>query len=130
MPRTIENRINENVEKEIIVELLKEFEKVNSEKGLENFFRKYMTTKEKDLIFRRVAIIKHLSQGKKYNDIRKLLRISNDTISKSVDIIAGRGYGQNPNRKRVFSKLYVKQKTKFVRRYKSAATISEIINDL
>jgi len=54
--------------------------------------------------FRRIAIIKLIDQGKKYNDIKMILRISDNTISNSRDIMAGRGYGQNPNRKECFQR--------------------------
>ncbi|MBA4320434.1 MAG: hypothetical protein C0412_18710 [Flavobacterium sp.] len=132
MTRAIENRITENIEKEVVKELLTEFKRVDSGKKLDDFFKKFMTVAEKDLIFRRMAIIKLVNHGKKYSDIKMILRISENTISNSRDIMAGRGYGQNPNRKRIYSKLYIKQKPKFntSRRYKGAESIIKILSDL
>ena len=129
MPRTTENKITNNVETEIIKELLIEFKKVNSATNLNDFFKKFMTNGERDLVFRRIAIIKFIKQGKKYHEIKKILRVSDNTISNSVDIILGRGYGQNPNRKRVFSKKYIKVKSKY-RKYKGSESIINIINDI
>ena len=130
MPRTIESRINENLEREIVKELLMEFKKVDSDKKLSDFFKKYMTSKERDLIYRRVAIIKYIIQGKTYKEIKGILRVSDNTISNSRDIMAERGYGQNPNRKRIFSKKYIKKKSKFRRKYKGAPSLTEIIEDI
>lgn len=130
MTRAKENRISENIEKEIIKELLAEFKKVDSSKSLNEFFKKFMTIPERELIYRRIAIIKLINQGKKYNDIKRILRISDNTISNSRDIMAGRGYGQNPDRKRVFSKKYLKTKPIFNRKYKGAESILHILGDI
>lgn len=125
MPRTIENKITENIEKEVVKELLTEFKKVDSSKRLDDFFKKFLTVGEKDLIFRRMAIIKFINQGNTYKEIKWILRVSDNTISNSRDIMAGRGYGQNPNRKRKYSKLYIKQKPKYRAnlKYKGAENI-------
>jgi len=130
MPRTTENKISENIKKEIIKELLAEFKKVNSSENLDNFFKKFMTFGEKCLLFRRMAIIKFINQGKKYWEIKKILRVSDNTISNSRDIMSGRGYGQNPNRKRKFSKLYIKQKSKAGLKYKGAKSIIKMLKDI
>jgi uncharacterized protein YerC len=106
MPRAIKNKIVENFRKEIVKELMEEFKKVDSGENMDNFFKKFMTAGEKDLIFRRIAIIKLINQGKKYKEIKKLLDVSDNTISNSKDIMAGRGYGQNPNRKKHYQ-IYV-----------------------
>lgn len=133
MPRAIKNKVAENVKKEVSKELLAEFKKVNSGENLDDFFKKFMTAGEKDLIFRRMAIIKFIDQGKKYKEIKKILDVSDNTISKSKDIMAGRGYGQNPNRKRVYSPFaQEKPKHKFKPglRYKGAESIVNILDPL
>jgi len=132
MPRAIKHKVAENITKEVAKELLVEFKKVNSSEDLNNFFKKFMTAGEKDLIFRRLAIIKFISQGKKYKEIKKILDVSDNTISNSKDIMAGRGYGQNPNRKRKYSHLNIKRKPKFKPglKYKGAGNIIEIFDPL
>lgn len=132
MPRAIKNKVPANVEKEVIRQLLEEFKKVNSIEDLNNFFKRNMTAGEKDLVLRRLAIIKFINQGKKYKEIKKILDVSNNTISNSKDIMAGRGYGQNPNRKIQYSSSLRKSKPKFKKRlrYKGAGNIIELFDPL
>lgn len=132
MPRVTKNKISKLIENEVSIRLLAEFKKVNSKEDLYAFFNKFMTSGEKDLIFRRLAIIKLINQGKKYKEIKKILNVSDNTISNSRDIMAGRGYGQNPNRKRIYSRSLIKSKPKFKKglRYKGAGNIIEIFDPL
>lgn len=127
MARVIINKIlDKSIETEIKLRLLKEFKNINSCVDLDNFFRKFMTSSEKNIIFRRLAVIRLLSQGRKYRDIKEILNISGDTISKTVDIIEGRGYGKNPNRKRQYSVLMknkIYKSKKLFRPYKGAESI-------
>ena len=131
MSRITAKKINKTIEKEICQELIVEFKAVNSEINLNKFFGKFMTASEKEMIFRRLAVMKLIEQGNKYKDIKKILDVSNNTISRAADILAGRGYGRNPNRKRKYSTI--KKPTKrFKRRlkYKGSAGISGMMDDI
>ncbi len=126
MTRAINKKLNKFIEREIYRELLKEFKNINSYNNLNDFFKKFMTDDEKDLIFRRIAVMKLIKQGKKYREIKGLLDISGNTISNVIDILEGRGYSRNPNRKRKYSisKDYRKKKSKsFFPKYKGAESI-------
>src|SRR3989344_1791326 len=79
--------------------------RVVSEKDLNEFFKKFMTIDERNLIFRRLAVVKLLKQGKQYRKIKGLLNISGDTISGAKDILVGIGYNKNPNKKRQYTQL-------------------------
>jgi len=111
MKPAIDKKLDKFIEKEIISELLKEFENVNSANDLHNFFSKFFTDYEKHLIFRRIAAMKLINQNKRYTEIKKILNVSANTISKTKDILEGRGYSINPNRKRKYSGLTKLKKT-------------------
>lgn len=96
-------KLDKAVEREVCIELLKEFKKVDSFCNLDYFLNKFMTPSERIILTRRIAVMKLLEQKRKYRDIKELLGISSGTISKINDIITGRGYGKNPNRKRKYS---------------------------
>lgn len=107
-------------------DLLKEFSDVHSPDDLHRFFAKFMTDKEINLIYRRLAVIKFMKQGKKYREIKEAMEISGNTISGVRDILMGRGYGRNPKRKRVFSEtkdLRKKKRETFFPKYKGAESI-------
>lgn len=130
MPHTVSKKLNKNTEREATLQLLKEFKDINSCEDLDKFFNKFLTIAEKNLILRRVVVMKLINQGKKYREIRKSLDISNNTISNTRDVLEGRGYGKNPNRKRKYSTLANPKKNKsksFYRRYKGAENILNII---
>ena len=123
MTRAINKKLNKFIEREIYRELLKEFKNINSYNNLNDFFKKFMTDDEKDLIFRRIAVMKLIKQGKKYREIKGLLDISGNTISNVRDILEGRGYSRNPNRKRKYSISKDNRKKKsnaFFPKYKGA----------
>lgn len=128
MARRLCKKLDKAIEREICEKLLKEFKSVNSSDDVDNFFSKFMTSKEKELIFRRLAVIKFINQGKKYREIKDIMEISGNTISNVRDILEGRGYSRNPSRKRIYSsdkyKNY-KPKPKFVRKYKGAVGIQD-----
>ena len=109
MARINNKKIDKFIEKEIYNELLKEFERISSVGGIDLFFNKFMTSGEKTLFFRRMAVIKLLNQNKKYREIKEILGISSGTISRVADIVAGRGYSINPNRKRKYSADFSKK---------------------
>ncbi len=126
MARVINKNLDKAIESEIRAELLKEFKNVHSGRDVDWFFSKFMTNDEKRLVFRRLAVMKLMNQGKKYRDIKEILNISSNTISNVIDIIQGRGYGRNPNRKRQYSAMTKRKKyksTKFFRPYKGAESI-------
>lgn len=123
-------KLDKSAEKEIYTELLKEFKRVNSFDDLDGFLNKFMTPSEKTTLFRRIAVIKLLGKNKKYRDIRKSLGISSGTISNIKDIIAGRGYSKNPDRKRKYSEFKFKKQKKFkpyFRKYKGAVNILDML---
>ena len=126
MARTANKKFDELIESEIYRELLKELGKIHSRNDLDGFLNKFMTNDEKALLLRRVAVIKLVNQGKKYREIKELLGISGNTISNVRDILGGRGYGRNPNRKRTYSSFKdhkkKRRKTLFPK-YKGAESI-------
>ena len=63
----------------------------------------FFTKGEKEIILRRLIVSDMLEKKVKYRDIRKTLGISYLTISKVRDVLETRGYGRNPQRKRVYS---------------------------
>ena len=123
-------KLDKAVKKDVYVKLLKEFKKVESFRNLDDFLNKFMTPSEKIVFIRRIAVMKLLEQKRKYRDIKELLDISSGTISKINDIIAGRGYGKNPNRKRKYSEFKFKEHKKFksfTRKYKGATNIIDFL---
>ena len=127
MARVANKKLDKSFEKEVVKELLKEIGGVVSKNDLYEFFNKFMTDSERQLIFRRIATIKLLGRGEKYRKIREILNISNDTISNVQDILKKRGYGRNPDRKRKYSPLILnKQKRRrkyLLPRYKGGESI-------
>lgn len=105
MKPSINKKLNLSIEKQIFGELLKELKDINSVSGLNNFFNKFFTDYEKRLIFRRIAAMKLIDQNKKYLEIKNILSVSANTISKAKDILEGRRYSIDPNRKRKYSSL-------------------------
>lgn len=122
-------KVNKGLEKKVFRELLSEFKKVNSPESIEKFFDKFMTASEKTIFVRRFTVINLLEQKKKYRDIKELLNISGNTISNIRDILSGRGYGRNPNRKGKYSESRTtkKKSKKFKRKYKGAANIIDLL---
>ena len=128
MARLHIERMSNILEKESLQKLWDEIQKIKSPDGTAKFLDNLLTNEEKKLVLRRLAVVSLLKQGKKYREIVKLLKISKITISKIKDMIAGRGYGRNPQRKRVYGSSYsvlkskVKEKKHF-RKYKGAESI-------
>ncbi|MBU4348129.1 hypothetical protein KJ671_01305 [Patescibacteria group bacterium] len=128
MKSSINKKLDKFIEKEIINELLREFKNINSIDSLNKFFDKFLTDYEKCIIFRRIATMKLLNQNKKYCDIKKILNVSANTISKTKDILEGRRYSKNPNRKRKYSTLTKHKKIRvYQRKYKGAENILNIL---
>ena len=128
MARINNGKIDKSAEKEIYTELLKELKAIDSSDQLEKFLNKFMTPSEVVLLFRRIAVIKLLGKKKKYRDIKEILGISSGTISRAADVIAGRGYSRNPNRKRKYSTTTKRGKFKhYGRKYKGAENIINLI---
>ncbi|MBI5147921.1 MAG: hypothetical protein HZA37_02110 [Parcubacteria group bacterium] len=126
MARLIDKRLSKKDEERVSRELLREFKAVDSFGKLNDFFKKFMTDSEREIIFRRVAAIEMIGQKKKYKEIREALNISKNTISKSKDILEGRGYGRNPDRKRRYSTMASNKKNKnksILPKYKGARSI-------
>lgn len=83
--------------------LLNEIKIVKSAADLDKFLGEIFTKDEKEIILRRMIVADMLERKFKYREIEKALGISRLTISKVRDILAKRGYGRNPDRKRVYS---------------------------
>jgi uncharacterized protein YerC len=76
------------------------------------------------MILRRIVVVDALERRLKYRDIQENLGISSKTISKVRDILDMRGYGRNPNRKRIYSNNSKKIGRKpLLGHYKGAASI-------
>lgn len=96
---------------------MKEIKKIQSVDDLKQFINKVLTSDEKTLILRRMAVIELIGYKKKYHEIKELLGVSGDTISAAKDIILGYGYDKRDkkikysswpefkNNKKSFSKL-------------------------
>ena len=96
-------KLSKVFEKEAVSILLKEFKSVSLEIDLSKFFEKFMTNLERENFLKRIVVMILLNKNNKYRDIKELLGVSGDTISKVRDILEGRGYSINPNRKRKYS---------------------------
>ena len=103
-----------------------ETSQISSPDDADAFLNKFLTGAEKDLVLRRAAVIKLLEDGKKYREIKEILKISKATISNTKDILSGRNYGINPGRKRQYSKsknFEKKKRKKLFPNYKGAESI-------
>ena len=83
--------------------LLNEVKMVKSATDLDKFLGEIFTKDEKEMILRRIIVADMLERKLKYREIEEALNISRLTISKVRDMLAKRGYGRNPDRKRVYS---------------------------
>lgn len=129
MARTIIKNLDGKLEKESLRKLTEEIRKVGSVAELSDFLSKFMTAGEKKLILRRLAVIDMINHGKKYREIKEILEVSNNTISNARDIIEGRGYGNDPNRKRKYSPLVRRSKKKPYRlKYKGADGLGTLLD--
>lgn len=119
----LNKKLSSNLEKETATFLLKEFKNISSEQNVYYFFKKYMTKSEKEKFFKRIATLILLNKNRKYRDIKKILNVSGDNISKSRDVLNGGGYGENSKRKRRYSNLsYFKKSSERKRlRYKGTS---------
>jgi len=84
-------------------QMLTELRGVESAGDLKRFFARFFTEDERELAVRRMAVMMLLNKGSTYREIKEGLDVSKATISNVKDIIAGRGYGRNPGRKRIYS---------------------------
>ena len=89
--------------KQSLGRLLNEIKMVKSAADLDKFLGEIFTKDEKEIILRRIIVADMLERKLKYREIKKALSISHLTISKVRDMLAKRGYGRNPGRKRVYS---------------------------
>ncbi len=75
--------------------------KVETTADLNKLLDTVFTESEKEMILRRMLVVKMLNDGMQYREIERKLEISKITISRVKDIIKERGYGRNPQRKRI-----------------------------
>ena len=126
MANSSNKKLNKQLEDAAYKELLVEFKKVNSPERLVIFFNAFMTNSEKDLVVRRIAVMQLMAQNKKYKEIKKMLNVSDNTISNARDILDGRGYGRNPDRKRKYSPFTIgkiRKRKPILPKYKGARSI-------
>lgn len=109
MTRVLRNKLNKEIENILRKELLREIQKINSVTDLKKFFNKFFTKDEEILILRRLAVMKLISDKKKYREIKNLLDVSSNTISAVKDIILG--YGYNKRNKKIKYSPWPKSKT-------------------
>ncbi len=125
MPIIPDRSLIKFLEEGALKKILPEFKKINTTRQVDEFLGKFMTDGEKSIFIRRLVIISLLEKNKKYRDIKKELRVSGGTISGAKDILRGRNYKQNPNRRRKHSgsgMLPVKPFRKFKRRIRYKGT--------
>jgi TrpR-related protein YerC/YecD len=106
--------------------LLNEIKMVKSATDLDKFFGEIFTKDEKEIILRRMIVADMLERKLKYREIEEALGISRLTISKVRDMLAKRGYGRNPGRKRAYSSNTDRKKRRqkpLLGYYKGAASI-------
>jgi uncharacterized protein YerC len=105
--------------------LLNEIKMVKTVADLDKFFNQILTKDEKEIILRRITVADMLERKLKYREIEESLRISRLTISKVRDMLEKRGYGRNPHRKRIYSRVnHGKRREKpLLGYYKGAASI-------
>lgn len=103
--------------------LLNEIKTVKSATDLDKFFGEIFTKDEKEMILRRITVADMLERKFKYREIEKALDISRLTISKVRDMLAKRGYGRNPDRKRIYSDHKKQRRRPLLGYYKGAASI-------
>ena len=124
MARTNGDKLSAILERNALRELFSKVKTVDSMADLSGFLDLFLTSEEKRLILRRVSILTLLRERRTYSSIKKSLKVSGDTISRVKDIAEKRGYGRNPNRKRVYSpRNYKIRERKLFRRYKGAESI-------
>ena len=125
--RTIKSKPSKELEDEALKTLFSAVKKINTIKDVSIFLDSNFTADEKCALLRRTAVLHLLVRGETYREIRKVLEVSRSTISNVRDMMLGRGYGRNPNRHRIYEKLYAPKKEKrkpiLKRKYKGAGSI-------
>jgi len=125
MKHVPKKELSQNLRKESSNLIIRDINKIKSSTDLLIFLGKFFTDKEKDLIMRRAAVEILLESGATYRKIKNLLEISQGTISRVRDVLDGRGYGRNPDRKRIYSSFprRKRKERKLFRPYKGAESI-------
>ena len=120
MIRVARDKLDKQREEILLQALLAEIKKLNSTKGLENFLDQLLTRREKLLLFRRLAVIELIRNGKKYREIKNLLNISGGTISSVKDILSGRGYNKRlPKKEKISTSKGESHLSKMIKSYPS-----------
>ncbi len=128
MKHILKKKLPLGLEKKSLAELTREMKKIDASEDLFPFFKRYFTDSERDMIVRRAAVGILLKDKVSYRKIRDSLEISQGTISRTRDLLDGRGYGRNPNRKRKYGSSYSilkkkRKEKKLFRPYKGAQSI-------
>lgn len=119
-------KLEQGLRAESIRLMSEKIKSISSSADANRFLDLFFTEIENDVILRRIAVMILLSKSEKYRDIQEKLEISKFTISNIQDILSGRGYGKNPNRKRPPSeKVLIKKikSKKFRLKYKGVESI-------
>ncbi len=118
-------KLDHDLEKASLRVIVREVGRINSVDDLSLFFRKYFTDSEKDMLIRRAAISVLLENGTSYRKIGNLLEVSQGTISRARDLVDGRGYGRNSERKGRYTPSFSKarKEKKIFKKYKGAESI-------
>ncbi|OGY60319.1 MAG: hypothetical protein A3B23_00250 [Candidatus Colwellbacteria bacterium RIFCSPLOWO2_01_FULL_48_10] len=103
--------------------LLREIAAVKTGMNLGRLLDLLLTYHEKEAILRRLTIGNMLKHKNTYRAIGKALGVSAITISKVRDILEARGYGRNPQRKRIYSRDKDTEDRPLLGYYKGARSI-------
>lgn len=113
MTKVLRGKLNERGRREILSVFLNFIGKIESVADANNFLDLFFTRDEKELIFRRIAIMRLIARGKSYREIRAYIGASNNTISETRDILNGSGYRKR-NKKKQWSFHPAKDKRRLI----------------
>lgn len=119
-------KLKDSLRRDAFAKLLFQIRTVKTIAGIEHLLDLIMTSDEKEVVLRRMIIADMLENKFSYRQIEKSLGVSHITISKVRDILECRGYGKNPNRRKVYSVINSKNKKRtkpLLGYYKGAASI-------
>ena len=116
-------KLTQDQRKKALRILLARVRTIKKQLDLNKFLDLLFTRNEKEIILRRLIVAHMLEKKIKYRDIEKALGISRPTISKVRDILEARGYGRNPERKRVYSSRRKIREKPLLGYYKGAPSI-------
>jgi uncharacterized protein YerC len=99
--RISKKQLKSEAEKKALARLLAQFRSVETPEDINRFLNSVLTQEEKKVILRRMIIAGMLEEGVKYREIERIMDASGSTVSNVRDFLEKRGYGRNPDRKRI-----------------------------